>query len=88
MSIRASAGKTIPTNVDKRDCAYTQICYGRTMSEVDGQIKSAKKEKPRLLSFRVYEKHRVMIKKLAKNKKVSEAQVIREAIEEKFMIQS
>lgn len=43
------------------------------------------KETMRPLMVRVKNKHRVMIKKLAEKKNMQEADVIREAIEQKFI---
>lgn len=45
---------------------------------------NAKSEKPTLQSFRLYSEHRKMVKILAKKLNVSEAQVVREAIEQKY----
>ena len=39
------------------------------------------KEKPLLLGARVYKRHRAILKRLAKNLNVSEAEVVRRALE-------
>lgn len=44
-------------------------------------MKAKKEEKPSLTGFRLYKKHREIIKTLAKRKQISQAQVVRNAIE-------
>lgn len=41
-------------------------------------------EKPRKIGVAIYERHRLMVRKLAEKRKVSNAEVVRESIEEKF----
>lgn len=44
-------------------------------------MQATKQERPSLTGFRLYEKQREMVRKLAQEKGVSRAQIVREAIE-------
>lgn len=43
---------------------------------------TTKQEKPKLTGYRMYARHRNMIRKFAKRRKVSDAQIVRDAIEQ------
>jgi hypothetical protein len=60
------------TGVWITDCAQSDVLYFRHMN----------KEKPAVISPRVYKRHRDIIKKAARKLRVSEAEVVRRALDD------